>query len=66
MLNNQIDQAEQHLATVLPDTPAGVLTSLPGVGVVRASNYGGALGDPRACQVVCVSSHLRMGFTGAG
>jgi transposase len=46
MLNNQIDQAEQHLATVLPHTPAGVLTSLPGVGVVRASNYGAALGDP--------------------
>jgi transposase len=46
MLNNQIDQAEQHLAAVLPNTPAGVLTSLPGVGVVRASNYGAALGDP--------------------
>jgi transposase len=46
LLNKQIDQAEQHLAPVLPDTPAGVLTSLPGVGVVRASNYGAALGDP--------------------
>ena len=46
LLNNQIDQAEQHLTTVLPNTPAGVLTSLPGVSVVRASNYGAALGDP--------------------
>ena len=46
MLNNQIDQAEEHLTRVLLNTPAGVLTSLPGVGVVRASNYGAALGDP--------------------
>jgi len=46
MLNNQIDQAEKHLAAVLPNTPAGVLTTLPGVAVVRASNYGAALGDP--------------------
>ena len=46
LLNNQIDQAEQHLTTVLPNTPDGVLTSLPGVSVVRASNYGAALGDP--------------------
>src|SRR5665811_1476709 len=46
LLNNQIDQAEQHLAAVLPNTPAGVLTSLPGVSVVRASNYGAALGNP--------------------
>jgi hypothetical protein len=36
-LNTQISEAEQRLAEVLPDTPAGVLTSLPGVGVVRAS-----------------------------
>jgi len=39
LLNNQIDQAEQQLITVLPNTPAGVLTSLPGVSVVRACNY---------------------------
>ena len=44
-LNSQIHQAEQHLAVVLPNTPAGVLTT-PGVSVVRASNYGAALGDP--------------------
>lgn len=46
LLNNQIDQAKQHLTTVLPNTPAGVLTSPPGVSVVRASNYGAALGNP--------------------
>lgn len=46
VLNAQISQAERRLAEVLPDTPAGVLVSLPGVGVVRASNYGAALGDP--------------------
>ena len=46
LLDAQLTQAEQHLAEVLPDTPAGVLTSLPGIGVVRASNYGAALGDP--------------------
>jgi transposase len=45
-LDEQIAAAEQHLHTVLPDTPAGILTSLPGVGVVRASNYGATLGDP--------------------
>lgn len=46
LLNAQIAQADQRLAEVLPATPAGVLLSLPGVGVVRASNYGAALGDP--------------------
>ena len=45
-LDEQITLAEQHLHAVLPDTPAGILTTLPGVGVVRASNYGAALGDP--------------------
>jgi transposase len=30
----------------LPNTPAGVLTSIPGVGVLTASYYGAALGDP--------------------
>ncbi len=45
-LNADITVAEQHLAVVLPATPAGVLVSLPGVAVVRASAYGAALGDP--------------------
>jgi transposase len=45
-MNGQITEVDKRLAAVLPDTPAGVLTSLPGVGVIRASNYGAALGDP--------------------
>jgi transposase len=31
---------------VLGDTPAGVLCTIPGVGVLTASYYGAALGDP--------------------
>lgn len=34
------------MAEVLGDTPAAILQSLPGVGVVRASNYGAGIGDP--------------------
>lgn len=39
-------RAEAELARLLPDTPAAVLTSLPGVSTIRASAYGAALGDP--------------------
>jgi transposase len=42
----EIDRAEAALAEVLAATPAGILTSLPGVGIVRASAYGAAIGDP--------------------
>jgi transposase len=42
----EICHAEKELARVLHTTPAGVLVSLPGVGVVRASAYGAAIGDP--------------------
>lgn len=42
----EIDHAEAELAAVIDDTPAAVLTSLPGVGIPRASAYGAALGDP--------------------
>ena len=42
----EIDRAETELATVINNTPAAVLTSLPGVGIARASAYGAALGDP--------------------
>jgi transposase len=45
-LDAEIRAAEEELAMVLPQTPAGVLTTLPGVGVVRASNYGAGIGDP--------------------
>ena len=46
-LGDEIRRAEDELAAVLDATPAGVLVSLPGVGVVRASAYGAAIGDPR-------------------
>jgi len=42
----EVGQAEGLLGQMLDQTPAGVLTTLPGIGVVRASNYGAALGDP--------------------
>lgn len=45
-LDAEIRAAEEELALVLPQTPAGVLTTLPGVAVVRASNYGAGIGDP--------------------
>jgi transposase len=38
--------AETALGEILSATPAGILTSLPGVAVVRASNYGAGIGDP--------------------
>ncbi len=44
-LDTTISDAEECLAEVLGDTPAKVLTSIPHIGVVRASNYGGAVGD---------------------
>jgi transposase len=45
-LDAEIKAAEEELAQVLPQTPAGVLITLPGVAVVRASNYGAGIGDP--------------------
>ena len=38
--------AEAAMAEVLAATPAGILTTLPGVAVLRASNYGTGIGDP--------------------
>lgn len=46
-LGDEIRRAEDELASVLAATSAGVLVSLPGVAVVRASAYGAAIGDPR-------------------
>jgi transposase len=46
VIGDEIRRAENELASVLDATPAGVLVSLPGVGVVRASAYGAAIGDP--------------------
>ena len=45
-LGRELRRAENALADVLDATPAAVLVTLPGVGVVRASAYGAAIGDP--------------------
>ena len=45
-LDAQICEATAQLAALLPNTPAGVLLGIPGVGVVNASSYGAAIGDP--------------------
>ena len=45
-LDTQIEDAESELAALLPLTPYVTLTSVPGWGVVRVSNYAAALGDP--------------------
>ena len=45
-LDSQIENAERELAALLPASPFATLTSVPGWGVVRASNYAAALGDP--------------------
>ncbi len=44
-LDQEVLETEEQLAEILPQTPADILTTLPRVSVVRASNYGGALGD---------------------
>lgn len=41
----ELDACDRRLAEVLPETPAQVLTSIPGVGVLTASYYAAALGD---------------------
>jgi transposase len=46
-LDAQIVAAEAKIAKLLPDTPFAPLTTVPGWGVVRASNYGAAVGDPQ-------------------
>ena len=45
-LDAQIGTAEAELATLVPHSPFSTLTTVPGWGVVRVANYGGALGDP--------------------
>jgi transposase len=45
-LRDEIRYCDEQLAVILPSTPAGVLASVPGVGVATASYYGAALGDP--------------------
>ena len=45
-LDAQIEDAERELAALLPLSPYATMTSVPGWGVVRVSNYAAALGDP--------------------
>jgi transposase len=45
-LDAQITAAEAELNQLLPASPFAPLTSVPGWGVVRAANYGAALGNP--------------------
>jgi transposase len=45
-LDAQVQAAEAELARLLPASPFAPLTTVPGWGVVRAANYGAALGDP--------------------
>ena len=46
-LDAQIHSAETELGLLLPRSPYATLTSVPGWGVVRVSNYAAALGDPQ-------------------
>lgn len=45
-LDEQIQSAESAMAVLLPRSPFATLTTVPGWGVVRVSNYAAALGDP--------------------
>jgi transposase len=45
-LDTMIAEADQKLSEVIGATPAAVLTTLPGISVIRASNYGAEIGDP--------------------
>jgi transposase len=45
-LDQQIQDATTTLAELLPKTPAGILLGVPGVGMLTASAYGAAIGDP--------------------
>lgn len=69
-LDEEIAALEQDMAEVLIDTPAAVLTTMPGVAVVRASNYGAALGDPgrfrSAAQVYRLSGLVPRHYESAG
>ena len=45
-LDSQVAAAEAQLSRLLPASPFRTLTSVPGWGVIRAGNYGAAVGDP--------------------
>jgi transposase len=69
-LDQEIARTEASLAAVLPRTPAAILTTLPRVGVVRASMYGAAVGDPsrftRSAQVYRLSGLVPRHYESAG
>lgn len=46
-LDGQIQAAETALTVLLPRSPYATLTTVPGWGTVRVSNYAAALGDPQ-------------------
>jgi transposase len=45
-LDAQVTAAETQMGALLPRSPFATLTTVPGWGVVRAGNYGAAVGDP--------------------
>jgi transposase len=45
-LDEQIQSAETALTALLPHSPYATMTTVPGWGVARVSNYAAALGDP--------------------
>lgn len=69
-LDAVITDTEAAMAEVLPLTPAAVLTTMPLVGVVRATNYGAAIGDPHrfrsAAQVYRMSGLVPRMYESAG
>lgn len=69
-LDAEVERAEQQLAEILPRTPAGILTTMPRVAVVRASMYGAGVGDPRrfrdASQVYRLAGLVPRQYESAG
>jgi transposase len=69
-LDAEVARTEEALAEVLPRTPAAILTTMPRVAVVRASNYGAAVGDPSrfrtAAQVYRLSGLVPRLYESAG
>lgn len=45
-LDAQVAAAEEAMSALLPNSPYATLVTVPGWGIVRASNYGAAVGDP--------------------
>jgi transposase len=45
-LDAQVAAADAKIARLLPDTPFAPLITVPGWGMIRAGNYGAAVGDP--------------------